>query len=60
MTFSLQRYWKLREAQRLAPADRYEEEFMWANWNPEVPSLLQSTCPPEQDPAPQLRKPHER
>ena len=51
MAFSLERYWKLREAERLAPAARYEEELLWANWNPEVPSLLQSACPDVEGPA---------
>jgi len=51
MAFSLERYWKLKEAERLAPAPRYEEELLWANWNPEVPSLLQSSCPTELEPA---------
>ena len=44
MAFSLERYWKLKDAERLGPADRYEDELLWANWNPEVPSLLQSEC----------------
>lgn len=52
MAFSLQRYWKLKDKERLAPAPRYDEELLWANWNPEVPTLLQSTCPIEQEPAP--------
>ena len=51
MAFSFQRYWKLKEAERLAPVAQYEEELLWANWNPEVPSLLQSGCPTEQEPA---------
>ena len=50
MAFSLERYWKLKEAERLAPAARYEEELLWANWNPEVPSLLQSDCPSAEEP----------
>ena len=52
MAFSLQRYWKLKEEERLAPSAHYEEELLWANWNPEVPSLLRSTCPIEDEPAP--------
>ena len=51
MAFSLERYWKLKETERLAPAARYEEELLWANWNPEVPSLLQAGCPTELEPA---------
>jgi hypothetical protein len=51
MAFSLERYWKLKEAERLAPAPRYNEELLWANWNPEVPSLLQASYPPELEPA---------
>ena len=56
MAFSLQRYWKLKEAERLAPAARYEEELLWANWNPEVPSLLQATCPSDLEPGTQESK----
>jgi hypothetical protein len=51
MAFSLERYWKLKEAERLAPAPRYNEELLWANWNPEVHSLLQANCPAELEPA---------
>lgn len=50
MAFSLERYWKLKEAERLAPTARYEEELLWANWNPEVPSLLQSECANAEEP----------
>lgn len=53
MVISLQRYWKLKEAQRLEPATGCSEEFSCANWNPEVPSLLQSSCETEQEPGPQ-------
>lgn len=53
MVISLQRYWQLKEAQRLAPVARYDEELTWANWNPEVPLLLQSSCPDQQEPSPQ-------
>lgn len=53
MVISLQRYWQLKEAQRLAPVARYDEELSWANWNPEVPLLLQSSCPDHQEPRPQ-------
>ena len=59
MSFSLQRYWKLKSAERLAPAAPYEEEHLWANWNPEVPSLLRSTCPIEDEPVPQQAKPRD-
>jgi len=54
MVISLQRYWQLKEAQRLAPVARYDEELSWANWNPEVPLLLQSSCQAQQEPGPQL------
>lgn len=54
MVISLQRYWQLKEAQRLAPVARYDEELTWANWNPEVPLLLQSRCPDPQEPSPPL------
>jgi len=50
MTISLQRYWKLKEAHRLAPAARHDEGLVWANWSPELPSLLQSSCPTELEP----------
>ena len=50
MTISLQRYWKLKEAHRLAPMARRNEELVWANWTPELPSLLQSSCPTELEP----------
>lgn len=53
MAFSLQRYWTLKEAQRLEPVARYNEELLCASWNPEVPLLLQSSCPNEQEPGPQ-------
>ena len=53
MVISLQRYWQLKEAQRLAPVARYDEELTWANWNPEVPSLLQSSCQTPQEPSAQ-------
>lgn len=53
MVISLQRYWKLKEAQRLAPTPRYEEEILSANWNPEVPLLLQSSAQIEQEAPPQ-------
>lgn len=54
MAISLQRYWKLKEAQRLAPVARYDEELLSANWNPAVQLLLQSRDPTEQDSIPQL------
>jgi hypothetical protein len=54
MFISLQRYWKLKEAQRLAPVARYNDELLCANWNPEVPLLLRSGCQNEQGPSPQL------
>lgn len=53
MGFSLHRYWKLKEAQRLAPVARYDEDLLCANWNPEVPLLLQCSCQTEQPPSPQ-------
>jgi hypothetical protein len=56
MAFSLERYWKLKEAERLAPAARYEEELLWANWNPEVPSLLRPDFTSEQEPTAEQSK----
>ena len=56
MAISLQRYWKLKEEQRLAPVDRYNEELLCANWNPDVPLLLQSSCQIEPDPSPRRPK----
>lgn len=53
MAFSLQRYWKLKEAQRLAPRARYNDELLYANWNPEVPLLLRSSSQAEQELPPQ-------
>lgn len=47
MAFSVQRYWKLKERQRLSPVARYDEEVLCANWNPEVPLLLQSNGQPD-------------
>ena len=57
MSFSLQRYWKLKDKERLEGEPRYDEELLWANWNPEVPTLLRSTCPLEDDPDAQPGKP---
>jgi len=54
MVISLKRYWNLKEAQRLAPVARYNEELLCANWNPEVPLLLQSSCQTEQELSPKL------
>jgi hypothetical protein len=54
MVISLQRYWKLKEAQRLAPVPRYDEELLCANWNPAVQLLLQSSCQTEQESSSQL------
>ena len=60
MSFSLQRYWKLKDKERLEAEPRYNEELLWANWNPEVPTLLQATCPLEEEPAAEPRKLGER
>jgi hypothetical protein len=56
MVISLQRYWQLKEAQRLAPVARDNDELPCANWNPELPLLLQSSCQTEQEPSPQRPK----
>jgi len=53
MVISLQRYWKLKEAHRLAPVGRPDEELACANCNPELPSLLQSSGPTGSEPPPQ-------
>ena len=58
MTISLQRYWKLKEANRLAPVARRDEELACANWNPELPSLLQSSGPTEVEPPPRQSESH--
>lgn len=52
MAISLQRYWKLKEDQRFARTDYGSEELLCANWNPEAPSLLQSSCPSDEEPVP--------
>ncbi len=52
MTISLQRYWKLKEAHRLAPTARRDEELVWAGGNPDLPSLLQSSYQTEPDLSP--------
>jgi hypothetical protein len=54
MVISLQRYWKLKEAQRLAPVVRYDEELLCANWNPAAELLLQSNGQTEHESGPQL------
>ncbi len=56
MVICLHRYWMLKEAQRLAPVAGYDEEPLCANWNPEVPPLLQSNCETELGPRPQGNK----
>jgi len=56
MVICLHRYWMLKEAQRLAPVAGYDEEPLCANWNPEVPPLLQSNCQTELGPRLQRNK----
>lgn len=53
MAFSLRRYWNLRYEQRLARVARYDEELLCANWNPDVPLLLQSNGQTEDHSGPQ-------
>jgi len=60
MIFSLKRYWKLKQDDRLTSQPRYTEEVLSANWNPELPSLLQSNGQTEEQPNPErLRNPGE-
>lgn len=56
MDLSLKRYWKLKKDERLTPEARYDEEVLAANWNPELPSLLQSNAQTEEESNPQ--RPH--
>lgn len=56
MDFSLKRYWRLKKEERHTPEARYDEDVLSANWNPELPSLLQSNAQTEEDLSPQ--QPH--
>ena len=51
MGISLRRYWRLKEEQRLAPTPRYDQDVLFAEWNPELPSLLQCSCPTDEEPS---------
>jgi len=52
MAFSLRRYWDLRYERQLARVARYDEELLCANWNPDVPLLLQSNGQTEEQSGP--------
>ena len=53
MDFSLKRYWKLKKEEGHTPEARYDEDVLSANWNPELPPLLQSNAQTEEDSNPQ-------